>query len=184
MTKSITNPQTAKKSYAPGSSRLPRSVRTLALQMARADDERARARGERIRELRGGVPQPRIAEQVDVTLRAYQEWEAGGGIAWDNLERLAEVHSVSPEYIEYGVAGRPRPGTDIERLEGKLDHALALLDSLLRRLDSAGITLADEPRSPEEIAQEAGEERATQRREALRSDGDLPGRGRAGQGPA
>lgn len=114
----------AQNAYVPGTSRGPRSIRTVLLQMARAEDERAKARGDRIRELRGSVPQPRIAEQVGVTLRAYQEWEAGGGIGWDNLVKLAETFGVSEEYVEYGVSGRPRPGTDLGRLERKLDALL------------------------------------------------------------
>jgi hypothetical protein len=57
-------------------------------------------------------------------LRAYQEWEAGGGIAWDNLVKLADVLEVTPEYIEFGISGRPRPDTDLGRLERKIDALL------------------------------------------------------------
>jgi transcriptional regulator with XRE-family HTH domain len=115
MTNVNPKPHSAQKSFAPGSSRGPRSVRTFLDQMARAEDARTSERGDRIRELRAGIPQPRIADQVGVTLRAYQEWEAGGGIGWDNLVKLAEVFGVTEEYIEFGVAGRPRPGTDLHR---------------------------------------------------------------------
>jgi hypothetical protein len=85
MTNVNPKPHSAQKTFAPGSSRGPRSIRTFVDQMARAEDARTRERGDRIRELRAGIPQPRIADQVGVTLRAYQEWEAGGGIGWDNL---------------------------------------------------------------------------------------------------
>lgn len=115
--------------FAPGSSRGPRSLRTLALQMAKelseAEHARRKAIGERIRELRDRRPQPRIAEHVGVTLRAYQAWEAGdSGIGYDNLMRLADVLDTTPEYIEYGTAGRPRPHTDLGRVEAKLDALL------------------------------------------------------------
>jgi hypothetical protein len=43
-----------------------------------------------------------MANEIGVSLRAYQEWEAGGGIKWGNLQRLPEVHGVTPNYILYG----------------------------------------------------------------------------------
>lgn len=93
--------------------------------MAQAEAERQKEIGARIRELRGRVPQPVIAERVGVTLRAYQAWEAGGGIAWDNLVKLAEVFEVSEDYIEYGLGGDYKPGTNMARIEQKLDAILA-----------------------------------------------------------
>jgi hypothetical protein len=58
----------------------------------------------RIRALRGTRPQPQIADEVEVTLPAYQGCEAGGGIAWPNLRKLAEVHRVSTNWLEHGTS--------------------------------------------------------------------------------
>ncbi len=80
---------------------------------------------QRIRELRGPRPQPRIAAEVGVTLRAYQAWEAGGGIAWPNLEKLAEFHGVTTSWLEHGDAGPGLPRTQLDRIESKLDQLLS-----------------------------------------------------------
>lgn len=59
-----------------------------------------------------------------MTLRAYQAWEAAGGIAWENYARLAKAFNVSEEYLLYGV-DEPRPsGTQMDRIERKLDELL------------------------------------------------------------
>ena len=79
----------------------------------------------RIKELRGLRPQPQMANEVGVSLRAYQEWEAGGGIKWGNLEQLAEVHGVTPNYILYGEEKPRGPKTQLDRIEAKLDELLA-----------------------------------------------------------
>jgi hypothetical protein len=68
-----------------------------------------------------------MAEETGVTLRAYQRWEAGGGIAWRNIERIAEVHHVSPNYILYGEAEPKGPQTQLDRIEAKLDRLLEAL---------------------------------------------------------
>jgi transcriptional regulator with XRE-family HTH domain len=81
----------------------------------------------RIRELRGLRPQPQMASEVGVSLRGYQQWEAGGGIKWSNLERLAKVHDVSPNYILYGEEKPRGPKTQLDRIEAKLDELLAAL---------------------------------------------------------
>src|SRR4051794_11253493 len=91
--------------FAPGSSRGTRSARTLALQMARlADEEREKQReiGDRIAHAREDrrLTQPIVADRVGVTLRAYQNWEAGSTrVAWTNLPRLAEVLGVSEDFL-------------------------------------------------------------------------------------
>ena len=59
-------------------------------------------RGERIktlREARPGFTQEAAAEAIGVTLRAYQAWEAGGGIKWDNVKLIAALYDVEPEYL-------------------------------------------------------------------------------------
>lgn len=124
MTNATTKSIFAQRGYVPGTSRSPRSARTLALQMAQAEAERQREIGARIKDLRGRIPQPVIADRVGVTLRAYQAWEAGGGIAWDNLVKLAEVFGVSEDFIEYGLGGDYKPGTNAARLEQKVDALL------------------------------------------------------------
>jgi hypothetical protein len=84
----------------------------------------------RIRALRGSRPQPQIADEVGVTLRAYQEWEAGGGIAWPNLRKLAEVHRVSTNWLEHGDEQPERAHSQLDRIEQKLDKVLARLGAV------------------------------------------------------
>lgn len=122
----MTKSSIAHRKYVPGSSRLPRSARTLALHMA-MELERQQEVGARIKELRGPKPQPLIADEVGVTLRAYQEWEAGGGIAWANLQKLAAVFNVSENYLLYGAAETRGPQTQLDRIESKLNELLGRL---------------------------------------------------------
>jgi transcriptional regulator with XRE-family HTH domain len=84
----------------------------------------------RLRALRGGRPQPQIAEQVGVSLRAYQEWEAGGGIAWANLKRLADIHGVSTAWLEHGDERPELAQPQLNRIENKLDEVLARLGAV------------------------------------------------------
>jgi transcriptional regulator with XRE-family HTH domain len=116
----------AKSGYRPGSSRGRPSLDTLIAEMAKAlqDEESPAAR---LRELRGKKTQPVIADAVDVSLRAYQEWEAGGGISWAKLAKLAEYYGVSEEYILYGPEGSRPPQTQMDRMEQKLDAILEAL---------------------------------------------------------
>lgn len=122
------------KSYMAGSSRGSRSDATLLLQMARAAAQQAEV-AQRIRELRGRMTQPAIAERVGVTLRAYQAWEAGGGIGGENLARLAAAFDVTEEYILYGPDQDKPPRTQMDRVERKLD---AILEHL-------GVSSPDDP---------------------------------------
>lgn len=67
--------------------------------------ERQREIGERItdrrKELR--LTQPVVADQAGVSLRAYQNWEAGDTrIAWPNLEKLADILHMPVDDILYG----------------------------------------------------------------------------------
>ncbi len=58
---------------------------------------------QRIRDLRGRTPQPVIADRVGISLRGYQEWEGARSTpSWDNLEKLATYHRVTPDWILYG----------------------------------------------------------------------------------
>jgi hypothetical protein len=89
------------------------------------DPEQQKAVAARVKELRGLRPQPQMAAEVGVSLRAYQEWEAGGGIKWSNLQRLAEVHGVTPNYILYGDEEPRGPKTQLDRMEAMLEEILA-----------------------------------------------------------
>lgn len=84
-------------------SQLANVAHSLRLQVAL--DEAARAgRADRIKRLReeSAYTQPALAEAVGVTLRAYQRWEEGGGIEWEHLEKLAEIHGVSVQWLHRG----------------------------------------------------------------------------------
>ena len=88
--------------------------------MARELQQQAEV-GQRIRDLRGPRPQPAVADAAGVTLRAYQRWEAGGGIAWENLQKLAKVFGVSENYLLYGLEEPAGPQTQLDRIEGMLE---------------------------------------------------------------
>lgn len=98
--------------YVPGTSRGPRRAITLLSQVADLQ------RGERIKELRDArhLTQPVMAERVDVTLRAYQNWEAGGGMKWENAQRLAKTFGVTPDYI---MSGEPRETPNLFERNGE-----------------------------------------------------------------
>lgn len=127
----MTTSSIALQDFIPGSSRKPRNARTLLLQMA-MEEERAREVGARLKALRGPKPQPVVAQEVGVTLRAYQRWEAGGGLAWENLQAVARVFGVSENYILYGEETVKGPESRLDRLEEKVD---ALYNRLGRLLD-------------------------------------------------
>lgn len=91
------------------------------------DKQRQLEMAARIRECRGRRPQPVIADEVGVRLRTYQHWEEGdGGISWENLEKLAEVHGVTTNWLLYGEQTPGTPEGQLDRIEGKLDELLAL----------------------------------------------------------
>lgn len=100
--------------------------------------------GRRIRELRKklGLTQPEVADRVGVTLRAYQEWEAGGGIGGPNLRKLAEVLGVQvtditgeqqplPSSVYVDESGRAdEVVTRLDRVEMKIDRLMVLIDGM------------------------------------------------------
>lgn len=127
----------------------------------------------RIRELRGGVPQPVIAERVGVTLRAYQAWEAGGGIGWENLIRLAKALDVSEEYLLYGDAGdERRAGTRLENVERAQHRIEAKIDALMEKL---GVEVDEEALLLDEVVEPIAEL-------AREAEQEPPARERAGRG--
>lgn len=87
------------------------------------------ARGTYLRELRAGVheTQQDVADAAGVSLRAYQAWEAGGKIKWENAVRLAEHFKVDPEGLV------ERDGASLD--ESQLDRIEGLLHEILARLD-------------------------------------------------
>jgi len=89
--------------FAPGTSRWPRTPRTLLLRMAQ-DEERAG----RIRDLKQAHPGLRwqaIADHVGVTMRAAQSWQEKGEISYENAKKLAELFDVDVDFIMRGVQG-------------------------------------------------------------------------------
>lgn len=109
-------------SFAPGTSRGPTDRRRLAIQMAMELERQAEVAA-RIKELRGPKPQPVIADAVGVRLRTYQHWEAGdGGIAWENLQKLADVFAVSADYLLYGEREARGPQSQLDQMQATLEQ--------------------------------------------------------------
>jgi len=77
-------------------------------------------RGRRIAALRERyhLTQPAAAEAVGVALRTYQLWEAGHGISWGNLEKLADTFGTSVEII------LDTSESTLRRIEDKIDELL------------------------------------------------------------
>jgi transcriptional regulator with XRE-family HTH domain len=77
-------------------------ARTFQAEMALKNQAIAqRIRG--LREARGNPPQPIVAAKVGVSLRTYQNWEAGDAKPeYRNLERLSDYFGVSEEFILTG----------------------------------------------------------------------------------
>jgi transcriptional regulator with XRE-family HTH domain len=81
----------------------------LRLQVARDEKER-REMGQRIKEMRAArnLKQQVIADKVGVTLRQYQNWQAGENTPEsDHLDKLAEVLDVTPEWLLRGATPDP-----------------------------------------------------------------------------
>lgn len=124
--------------------------------------------GARLRELRRGRPQTAVADALEVSERAYQNWEAGDAKpSYRNLQRLAEYYGVGEEYILTGTPGGPPETPDLsrnatgdsqmDRIERKLDEVLQRLNELATSDDLAAAVLQvaqglDAESSPEEPA--------------------------------
>ena len=102
------------------------------------------AQAARIRHLRESqhLTQPEVAEGAGVSLRGYQAWEAGDSDPTPrNRKALAAFFGVTPDHIACGHE-RPRAdapdlaatfngnGTQLDRIELKLDAVVALLQDL------------------------------------------------------
>lgn len=91
-------------------------------------------RGRRIKELREArhMTQPAVADLVGVTPRAYQKWEAGGGLHWNNTQALAEAFGVDTADI----LGRTREPPDRMGALSNDDH-LVRIDARLGAIEEA-----------------------------------------------
>lgn len=143
--------------YAQNATTGSRIVRTVAeLQMALAD----KARGQHIAQLRKRkrLTQQAMAERLGIAYRTYQTWEAGTMPEWANLEKLASVLEVKPEYL-IG-EDEPAPTGQLDRIEAKLDELLSRLaedrivriaeaevDRLRAEIELDGATSTRKPRS-------------------------------------
>lgn len=89
------------------------------------------ARGNYLRDLRADrhETQQDVADAAQVSLRAYQAWEAGGKIKWANAIRLGEHFQVDPE----GLVERDLEPTTVD--PSQLDRIEGLLRDILGRLD-------------------------------------------------
>lgn len=123
----MTNRNSAQKNFAPGTSRGTRRATTLLAQVADLE------RGDRIKQLREGrhLTQPVVAERVGVTLRGYQEWEAGGGIQWENAKRLAKVLGSNPDYVMSGERAETPDlsHSQLDRIEADLADLKKLIEA-------------------------------------------------------
>jgi hypothetical protein len=83
-----------------------------------------------------------------VTLRGYQEWEAGGGIKWDNVKKVARLYRVDAEFVMNG----PKPETPdlLGAKAGQLDRVEMKLDDALNRIAAMSVQLAALSRAVED----------------------------------
>lgn len=111
-----------------------RSALTFRMQVA-LDEQQQLARAARIKQLREESPytQAALADLVGVTPRAYQRWEEGGGIEWEHLERLAEVHGVDVIWIHRGTSRGPTPDPFVPTTSEV--PALARIEAKLARIE-------------------------------------------------
>lgn len=136
-----------KAKFIPGTSRATRTPLTLLRQMAQ-DAEKLAEQGARIKALREQmrtdegkkVTQPNVADAVGVSLRGYQNWEAGdGGLRPENVMALAKFFDTTEEYIEYGdrraeqtpdLVSELGSGdvSQLDRIEAKLERVLTALE--------------------------------------------------------
>lgn len=87
--------------------------------------------GERIRALRINSAETNrtIADYVGVSVDAVKGWLAGGGISYDNAEKVAELFKVDVDWLWRGDRATPDPfrgphAEQLDRIEEKLDELL------------------------------------------------------------
>lgn len=115
--------------------------------------------GQRIKELRGPLPQPELARKLNVSLRAVQKWEAGESAPqWENLVRLSEVFGVTQDYLLYGERDTVENESQLDRIESLLEGLVsrvaalelgaALAPEAAQRIEPAGTRGAGQARTP------------------------------------
>jgi len=107
------------------------------------------------------------ADKAGVTLRAYQKWEAGGGIQYANLQKLAEVFRVPVERIT-GEEDTPDPfatASQLDRIERNQREILRLLHTLTGP-PAGGRPLTDEDATLPDAHLEVPEPSRSRRRRA------------------
>ena len=111
-----------------------RMTRSLALDMA----VQQRAMGRRIAQAREQLhlTQEAAADRAGVTLRAYQKWEAGGGIQYDNLTRLARALNTTIETLT-GEAETRAPDPFGSAQLDRIERLLIAQEELLRQIKAA-----------------------------------------------
>jgi transcriptional regulator with XRE-family HTH domain len=120
--------------------------------------------GERIAKLRksrGNPPQEVVAQQLGVSYRAYQAWEAGDAKpAYRNLSKLAAFFGVTEEFILMGGEEPERTTPQLDRIETLLTEHTGRLDALeaaLTALRGAVVALsADSLRRTREQQEQGG----------------------------
>ncbi len=92
-------------------------------------------RGDRLRQLREqfGYTQTQLAKMVNVSMRSIRNWEANAAPGGESLVELAQVFSVSTDYL-LGLVDDPTPNGHNNALS---DHESMVL-SALRRGDQIG----------------------------------------------
>lgn len=122
-----------------------RSAATLRLQLLMEAQHRHEI-GQRIKDLRNGSPQSNrsIADYVGVGERAVAQWIAGGGIAWENAKKVAELFDVDVQWIWTGREKGPTPEV-LEALSGDSERLARIEEELVEmRIDLAelGVEIA------------------------------------------
>lgn len=115
------------------------AIRSLAIEMALQQ----RSTGRRIAQLRerAHLTQEAAADKAGVTLRAYQKWEAGGGIQYANLQKLADALGTTVEQIT-GDAETPNPFQLSDQINGVNEEFRRDVDEIKQRLTNIEQQLA------------------------------------------
>ncbi len=98
------------------------------------DQEQKIVIGERIRGLRNQSPQTNrsIADYCGIGERAVAEWMRGGGISYENAEKVSELFDVNVQWLLSGSVPSDEPDVS-ERLD-RIEAALVELRSLQARV--------------------------------------------------
>jgi transcriptional regulator with XRE-family HTH domain len=131
------------RSFVSGTSQFERIASTFRLQVAR-DEQQRREMGQRIKEMRAArnLKQQTIADTVGVSLRQYQNWQAGENTPDpDHLDKLAEILKVTPEWLLRGDTPDPFTASRGSSNE-QLDRIETILEALRLEVASLGLEVA------------------------------------------